>query len=320
MSPLLTKAYRVLIVFELTFKEAFRRRLLVVLVLGCILFMGSGAGCLRACRGMVQSSVQGQEQQMREDMASKGMKQDEIEEVVKSQKSKLDVMEKATQKQLKTAVLGFSYGLIAFWLFMIAGVFTPFLAMNDFQSRTHVMLLARPVTRAEYLSGKYGAILGLLIVNLVLLLGSFHLFTYFSLGDPGWEILRGIPIFVEGLALFTAILMFLSLTVGRIPAIFIGLVLVVVGLVPGIYLMGSPEKIGTGVQQVLIYAAAYGLPQFSINFLYGLGEVLDMPGVDNFLKSAGNQTGFYSLFINAAWLIGVWAGMTMWFRRKDVET
>lgn len=320
MNLLMSKAYRSLIVFELTFKEAFRRRLLVVLVLGCILFMGSGAGCLRACKGMVQSGVEGQEQQMREDLANKGMKQEEIEEVVKSQRSKLDVMEKATQKQLKTAVLGFSYGLIAFWLFMIAGVFTPFLAMNDFQSRTHVMLLARPVTRAEYLSGKYGAIVGLLLVNLALLLGSFHLFTYFSLGDPGWEILRGIPIFIEGLALFTAILMFLSLTVGRIPAIFIGLVLVVVGLVPGIYLMGSPEKIGTGVQQVLIYAAAYGLPQFSINFLYGLGEVLDMPGVDNFLKSAGNRTGFYSLFINALWLIGIWVGMIIWFRRKDVET
>lgn len=320
MNVFAAKAYRALIVFELTFKEAFRRRLLVVLVLGCILFMGSGAGCLRACRGMLQNSVDGQEDQIRHDMQSKGMKQEEIEEVLKEQRSRRDALEKTTSKQIKTAVLGFSYGLIAFWLFMIAGVFTPFLAMNDFQSRTHVMLLARPVTRAEYLSGKYGAILGLLLVNLALLLGSFHLFTYFSLGDPGWEILRGIPIFVEGLALFTAILMFLSLTVGRIPAIFIGLVLVVVGLVPGIYLMGSPEKIGTGLQQILIYAAAYGLPQFSINFLYGLGEVLDMPGVDNFLKSAGNQTGFRSLFINAVWLIAVWVGMTLWFRRKDVET
>ncbi|MBI3396059.1 MAG: ABC transporter permease subunit [Spirochaetia bacterium] len=312
---------RIAVVFELTLKEAMRRRLILVLVLGCVLFMGSGAGCLRACRGLMNQSIEGQEADFKRRLMREGRSAAEIDSQLGQARQQLQEAEKATKRQLKVALLGFSFGLIAFWLYMIAGVFTPFLAMNDFQNRTHVMILARPVTREEYLLGKYCAIVGLLLLNAALLFASFHAFMFLSIGEAGWEVWRGVPIFLEGLALFVALMMFLTLLVGRIPAIFIGISLIAVGIVPAMYVMTSPEKIGEGIQQVLVYGMVYGTPQFSVNFLYGLSEVLDLPGIeDNFLKQAGNKTGLYSLFINAGWLIAVAASLVALFRRREVET
>ena len=93
------------------------------------------------------------------------------------------------------------------------------------------------------------------------------------------------------------------------------------GIVPGFYVISSPEKIGSGAQAALVYGIVYGLPQFSVNFLYGLSEVLDMPGFEgNVLKQAGNTAGLYSLIINAGWTLVVGAAMGFLFRRREVET
>lgn len=321
MQNLLDKLQKIKIIFALTFKEAVRRRLILVLTGGCILFMGSGAGCLNACRGLLQQGQDLQKNQIQSSLAERGLTDQEIQEQMKTLGTDEKKIETIAGKQLKRFILGGSFTMISFWLFLIAGIFTPFLAMNDFQTRTHVLLLSRPVRRWQYLTGKFFAIFAILLVNALLLLLSFHIFFYISFDEFGSEILRGFPIQAELLMLFVTMLMLLSLVLGRIAAIFISLLVLGLTILPGFLLVSDQLPNIAASSRAILMALAYGLPQFGANFFYALGEVIDIPGVgENILKNAGNHAGYWSLFINLGWLAAFWCGLLFLFEKQDMDT
>lgn len=286
--------------------------------------MGTGSTCTRACQGLQRTSIGQERQNFTQKLDESGIQGKQREELLLQFDERSKGIDKDAAKILKFLLLAVSFSIIVFWLYMIAGIFTPFLAMNDFQNRTHVMILARPVLRWEYLAGKYAAILALLVMNLVAMLAAFHLFMYFSVGEGGWEILKGVLIYLQGIAVFVSMMMLITILVGRIPSIFISLVVVGIGSIPGIFLItGKLKDLESQWAKIAVYALAYGLPQFTINFFYGLAEVLDMPGAGDFvnvLKQAGNRTGFYSLFINSGWLAFFWFLMIWRFNRAELDT
>jgi len=292
--------------------------------------MGMGATCTRACRGVVEtSSVQGREDIQRE-LDRHGITGAEKERYLKEFDAQSVQRDKDSAKVFKWLLLGVSFSMIVFWLYTIAGVFTPFLAMNDFQNRNHVMILARPVERWEYLAGKFSAILGMLLLNLTVLLASFHAFFFISIGEPGFEILKGVAILLEGMAVFVSMMMLFSLIIGRIPSMIISLMIVAVTAVPGLFFIsGKMEKIQSQMMKTVVLILGYALPQFGVNFFYGLGQVMDIPGMSGLdtvtaamevLKQAGNKTGLYSIFINLGWLAAFWTVLIYFFQRRELET
>ena len=312
---------RIGIVLGLTFKEAIRRKIIFFLIICCILFIGSGAGCTMLCSKMERTGLATYEKEYLARINTnegltpeqKAIERQKVKEIVLKQRAE-------SNKGTRASFTRFSFTMIAFWLFMLAGIFTPFLAMNDFQSRTHVMILSRTVERWEYLVGKFLAIGGLFFVNLLILLLGTQLFMTFFLGSPSWEIVRGIGIFLQGLLVFTVMLIFISLTAGRFPAVFISIMVVVLGIVPAFTLMTGSEANLEGHWRALVYALGYGLPQYSINFLYALSEMLRDSDMMDAFRKAGNNTGFYSLIINTGWFIVFWALSIFIFNRKEIDT
>lgn len=311
---------RISVIQALAFKESIRRRMILFLVICCVLFIGSGAGCTSACRGMQQ---QGLSLNLNREIArinkleiSADVKTKQIAELKKQFVS----IEKKEARSLKSALLLVVFSMIAFWLFMISGIFTPFLAMNDFHDRTHIMILARPIQRWEYLVGKFFAIGSMLLLNLFVLLLSAFAFIYYFLDEPGWEILNGIGIFIHALILFTSMLIFLSLLFGRLPAIFLGITIVGIGVVPAVYLMtGNVDQISSPFNQGLVYALGYGLPQYALNFFYSLNQVLqEFSETSSFFK-VGNNSGYYSIFINTGWLLVFWVLSLFAFARRQFD-
>ena len=325
MDALLARLGRISVIFLLTLKEAVRSRLVMVLVICCALFMLTGGGCTRACQSLTESG-----QQQQEEAALRIIEQENLSEAEKAEvlaelerrKQQAADFEKSAKKQLKALLLGVSYGMIAFWLFLIAVVATPFLALNDFQNRTHVMLLSRPLARWEYLSGKYLAILGMLLLNLAVLLVSYHLSMYISLDQSGFELYNGLIVFLQGIALLAALLMLVGLNAGRISSIFIVVALAGLSALPGLFLTTGLEDELPRTWRWITNVLAYGLPQLGVNFFYGLGEAMDLPGLEeqNFFKKGGNYHGQYSLLINTAWFILCWILMIVSFKRKDLDT
>lgn len=337
MDTLVAIFNRIGVIFSLTLKEAVRRRLILVLVICCSLFMLIGGACTRlACRGVEvaignqdAAAIERQEKVARQILEREKLSEEERAQVMQEiekrkalsaeRKAELD---KENKKYLKFLFIGVSYAMIAFWLSLIAIVATPFLALNDFQNRTHVLLLSRPLKRWEYLSGKYLAILAMLLLNLVVLLLSYHLAMFLSVEEPGTEIYRGLVIFIQGIMLLAAMLMVAGLNVGRIPSIFIVVVIAVLSILPGLALTTGLHKDFSSGVLLLIDTIAYGTPQLGVNFFYGLGEAVDMPGVEdkNIFKKAGNLSGLYSLLINSIWFVVIWAVMIVLFKRKDLDT
>lgn len=316
---------RIRVIFALTLKEAVRRRLITVLVICCALFMLSGGGCTRACQSLTESSTQQQEEVARQIIEKENLSEEEKAEYlaeIERRKERAAEMEKVGKKQLKYLLLGVSYAMIAFWLFLISVVATPFLALNDFQNRTHVLLLSRPLQRWEYLIGKYLAILAMLALNLIVLLGSYHLSMYISLEESGVELYRGLVIFAQGVALLAVLLMLTGLNAGRIPSIFIVVVIAGLSALPGLFLTSGLDKDFSQDWKILNTALAYGLPQLGVNFFYGMGEAMDLPGLEeqNFFKKGGNFHGQYSLLINTGWFILAWAALIFSFKRKELDT
>ena len=311
---------RVWVVVRLTFQEARRRRLLVFLLVCCVLFIGTGAGCTKACRGLQEGQTQSQRQRMEERIKESALPQSEKEAQLRSLDDKVKSQVKGTTEQLKTFLLTVVFCMIAFWLFLIAGLFAPFLATNDFAERTHVTLLARPLTRAQYLSGKTFAIFGMLVLNLAILLLSAHLFAFLVLEDPAWELLRGAAIFLEGLAVFTAMLVCFSLIIGRIPATLVGLVIVGLGIGPAMYMMSGQMGQESQTTRLVLYGLGYGLPQFGVNFFYALTETLKGTEAAAQFRKAGMNAGAYSLLINAGWFLVFSAVSVLILRRKELDT
>ncbi len=311
---------RIWVIVRLTFQEALRRRLIVFLVVCCVLFIGTGAGCTRACRGLQEGQTQAERQRIVERIKESPAPEAEKEAQIRRLDEQVSASLKGGRDQLKSLLLTVVFGMIAFWLFLIAGLFTPFLAMNDFAERTHVTLLARPLSRTQYLGGKFAAILGMLLLNLVILLVASHVFAYLVLEDPSWELLRGAAIFLEGLAVFAAMLICLSLIVGRVPASIVGLVIVGLGIAPAMFMMTDQISSQGPTAKVILYGLGYGLPQYAVNFFYALTEILKGTEATAQFRKVGVNAGPYSLLINAAWLVAFGAVSVALLRRKELDT
>lgn len=311
---------RVGVVIQITLQEAVRRRLILFLLVCCVLFIGTGAGCTKACSGMQESSMQGQRERVIERIKSSTLPQEQKDQQLRQVEAQISAQKQSTNREMKSMLLAVVYSMIAFWLFLIAGLFTPFLAMNDFEERTHVTILARPITRWQYLLGKFAAILVMLCLNLLILLLAAHGFTYLVLEDFGWPLLRGVAIYLEGLLVFTAMLICLSLLVGRIPAAIVGLIVVCLGIAPAMYMMSGSMAQASGGTQLTLYALGYGLPQFGVNFLYGLSETMQGVEAANPLRKAGINAGPHSLWINALWFLAFCALSVLILRRKELDT
>ena len=310
----------VFVVIRLTLQEARRRRLIVFLVVCCVLFIGTGAGCAKACRGLEEGQTKAERQRIVEKIKESALSQTEKDAQVRLLDEQVVSRLKGGSERLKSFLGMVIFCMIAFWLFMIAGLFAPFLAMNDFTERTHVTLLARPLSRSQYLLGKFLAIFGMLVLNLAILLVSSHVFSYLVLEDPVWDLLRGAAIFLEGLAVFTAMLICLSLLVGHVPASLVGLVIVGLGVMPAIFLMTGQMEQQSLTGRVILYGLGYGLPQFGVNFFYALSEGLRGMEVTAQFRKAGMNAGPYSLLINAAWFLIFGAISVLILRRKELDT
>ncbi len=312
---------RIWAVQNLAFMEAIRRKLLLFLIIFSVLFLFSGGGCTRGCISMQKGAIEFQKERriakIREaQQLTEEQKKAQIEALEKAFKN-TETREKTFTKSMLSAV---TYTMIGFWLFLLSGIFTPFLAMNDFQNRTHVMILARPVQRWEYLVGRFLAIMALLLVNLLIMLLVAHGLMFALSGDPGWHLLKGLGIFAMALLTFTAMQMFLSLVVGRVPSLFLGIIIVGLGIMPAFSLLGATTDQLSAGWRAFVYGAGYGLPQFSINFLYGLTEVAADLDMTRSLRKVGNNTGPLSPLLNLVWFIVFWAASITLLNRREIET
>lgn len=324
MESVLEVFNRIRVVTALTFREAVRRKLLLILLLGCMAFMGIGSLCNGLARASVDSNLERQRFMIEEQMRRQGVPPEEIESQLQEFDAQRDEMRKEEERSYEMGGVFLTYASFAFWTFALALIFTPFLALNDLYTRNHVLLLARPLQRWEYLLGRAAGLFAMILGSLLALGIVFHAFMLLAHGTWGFGIWRGVLILLEGLVVWLMLLFVLTLLVGRIPAIFLGLVILGVSVIANWGLILEADL--DGAYQAALYGLGYGLPQFGVNFVHGwIESVRDYPEAAQLtgqlrLGQVGNDTDFYALWINAAWLLGLWAVGWLIFRRRELDT
>jgi len=318
MNELLEKLFRISIIAGLGVKETIRKKLLFFLLISCIVFIATGAGCTNACMGMTDSGMEAQYIAKKEEIQSGNLP--EKAEMLAQLEDQYRAVKKESGEKLTMVLSIVVFSITGFWLFLIAAIFTPFTVMNDFDQRMHVMILARPVSRTEFLVGKFSAILFVMLLNLVIMLAASGILTYLSVGETGFVILKGMLIFLQGLAVFTSMMLFFSLVIGRLPAVFLGFVLPWLTVIPAISIINGDMTSELTLTNIFTYVFAYGLPQYSINYFYSLSFVIQDIDFLNNMHKIGNNTGIYSLFINTVWF-GIFWGISIFIlNKKDIET
>lgn len=316
---------RVSVIFALTFQEARRRRLLIIFLIGCILFMGGGATCTNGCRHLERSGYDQYRTQLQQDMARRQMSPEEQQQKLAELDSQYKLQSKDSERNLQTALVVVGYGLIAFWSYLLAAFFVPFLAFNDFATNLHVLILARPVRRWEYLLGKFAAAAGLVLASAALLLLCYFPLMKFVTGGWGFQILAGLLYLLQGIIVWILLLMFLSLAAGRLIAVFLGLVVLALGIVPG-YLIALQTPLEGGLTgQAVVYVLGYGLPQMTVNFVHGFGAMaVSLPGLEGTiqesgLRKIGNHSAWHAIVLNFVWIAALWTGLVLLFRRRELD-
>ena len=293
---------RIFTIIKLTLREAVRRRLIYFLLLSGVLFIAAGTGCVSACQNLQSNAI--------------SMTQDDAGNTpaIDTRQSE----QNGGEIVINSILSAFLFSMIAICLYATSALFTPFLAMNDFQTGNHITLLSRPLRRSEYLTGKFTAIIALLLMALsILLLSSFGAIYLFR-GSTDWNLLRGVPALFSGILTFTAMLFFLSLFLDRILAPVFSILILSLSAIPGISLISGKEDAITDLgSQIAFYSMAYGLPGYALNFFYALDIVLKNSPIH--VIKVGVNSGLYATFVNLVWFLVFYSLSLLIFQKKKLN-
>lgn len=347
MKPILQSLNRIFVIFRITYRESIRRRLVWIFVGSCVFFSLSGACTAKFIATKISES---EAQAKLPDKASYmararahyegrlGIHGKELDELLRQEEERYaqmkaaqdpEIQKKRGEKTARTAemmVVAFCFLLFAGWSYLLAALFTPFIALNDLQLGSHVLLLASPLRRSEYLVGKFLAILGMVLSSLVLMLLTYHAGMLWLYGHPGFAILKALPLLVQGLSLFIAMIILLSLVMGRMPALLLSLAVLFFSAIPAVPVL-SQMPIASGFDRWVIYTG-FALPQFGVNgltaMIYAVGSyeearsLLSQSHLNIF--KIGAVMHYYSMWINLAWFVLFGGLSVILFGRKELNT
>ena len=320
MNTVIDSIKKIYVITALGLKESVRKKLLLFLLICCILFTGTGAGCANACMKMTDGNLELQLEEQKVRIANMETNPEHKQKMLMDLHEEFAQAKNQGEKTFKNVLYVVIFSMIAFWLYLISALFTPFLALNDFQTRTHVLLLSKSLTRWEYLLGKFSSILTLMILNLLLMILSSALFLYLSLDDLGLPLLKSLLVFSQGLLVFASMVIFLTLVTGRLPGIILSTAITVITVVPAIGILNGDLSIYKMGDNAVIYALAYGLPQLAMNYFYALSFSVSDLDLFKDLHKIGNTSGMVSVIFNTFWFAIFWSLSIFTFNRKDLDT
>ena len=334
-------------IFSITFRESIRRKLVLIFVASCVLFSISGSCSAK----LISMQLNKGDSQIRElppkdeflkqrkqslvEMGLKGaelqrqLASDEFQYEMAAQQNTPEAKMKAKEERSQLSemiVIGFCISLFAAWSYLLAALFTPFIALNDLYTGSHVLLLASPLQRWEYLAGKFLAILAMVVSSLVLMLLTFHVGMYVLYGHAGMSIWKGVPLLIQGLSLFILMNILFSFVTGRMPAIILSFIILLLSAIPAVPLISDMEMTSTTGEMVKY--SGYAIPQLGINYFMALIYSIDsypqatelLANMKLTINKIGSNFALYSILINTAWLVAFAAIAGFIFQKRELNT
>jgi ABC-type transport system involved in multi-copper enzyme maturation permease subunit len=257
-----------------TLKEGLRNRLLYILLGIALLIIFSSRGCMSSC----SASFQG------------------------NQLSDYEVARNVT-----TVV----FHIIMFWSLTVAGLLSMGAVLGDIESGVITVFISKPISRFEYLFGKFVGVSLISIINIALLgLGLFFV-SYSKTLICQYDIFLACAVFTLNIFLLISFIFLISLISTRIIAMAIGIIFYLMSVGLDIPLYFDSIRYGlTGSEASLLTLKIlyFALPQWGATQFYATSFIYDV---------FSSSMSFWPIPHTLIYTVFIWLLMVLLFGRKE---
>ena len=180
---------------------------------------------------------------------------------------------------------------------------------REIERRTIHTLLARPISRSEYVIGKYIGMVVTIVLNVAIMFTLYGALVHFYLGQFKIELLAAVYLIGVELAVISAFSLFFSVVASPFLGAFFTSVLFVVGHLAQDILRFA-DMLPEGIGRMIFRSAGYVIPHLEYFNIKGMA-VYGKPVTIDYLAWT---TGYGLLYATALVLISI-----VIFRRKDLR-
>lgn len=165
-------------------------------------------------------------------------------------------------------IIGFF--IITFWGLTLAGLLSMGAILTDIETGVITTFISKPISRFEYLMGKFIGIVAVVLLNVAILALGFSILAYLRAGIFPLHLFLALGVFVVNLLMLISFILLVSLVSARIIAMIFGILayLFSVGIAIPVYIDALRDKmVGSSMSPVLeiIY---FAFPQWGSAHIY----------------------------------------------------
>ncbi len=201
--------------------------------------------------------------------------------------------------------------IITFWGLTLAGLLSMGAVVGDIETGVITGFISKPISRLEYLLGKFVGVIAVVLLNIVVLGIGFSLLAFLKAGLFPFALFGSLGIFVLNIMLLISFIFLISLVTSRIIAMVFGILAYVFSTVFDIfvYFDALREKITGSVSTQLIMKIIYfAFPQWGSTWFYSASFINDF---------FSQSMSFWPVAHTLLYLCLVWVLMAFVFSRKE---
>jgi ABC-type transport system involved in multi-copper enzyme maturation permease subunit len=183
--------------------------------------------------------------------------------------------------------------------------------VSDIETGVITTFISKPLSRLEYLLGKFIGVLAVVLLNVAVLAVGFSILAFLKAGMFPFSLLAALGIFVLNIMLLISFIFLISLVTSRVIAMVFGILGYVFSTVFDIfvYFDSLREKlVGSAPTQLIMKVIYFAFPQWGSTWFYSASFV------NNFFSQS---MSFWPLAHTVLYLSLIWVLMAFVFSKKE---
>jgi Cu-processing system permease protein len=201
--------------------------------------------------------------------------------------------------------------IISFWGLTLAGLLSMGAIVSDIETGVITTFISKPLSRLEYLLGKFIGVLAVVLLNIAVLALGFSILAFLKAGLFPFSLLAALGIFVLNIVLLISFIFLISLVTSRVIAMIFGILAYVFSTVFDIFIYFDPlrEKlVGSASTELIMKIIYFAFPQWGSTWFYSASFVYD---------AFSQSMSFWPVAHTVLYLGLVWVLMAFVFSRKE---
>lgn len=209
-------------------------------------------------------------------------------------------------------ILGFH--VIIFWGLTLAGLLSMGALLGDIETGVITVFISKPITRFQYLMGKFLGVSAVVLLNMAILGAGFFILAYLKAGSWPFELFIALGIFTLNIFMLISFIFLVSLATARIIAMVFGIVgyIFSIGIDIPFYfdaIRKGMEESGSNVTLIIFKILYFAFPQFGSTQFYAASFVGELFG--------NSVMSFWPAIHTLVYTILFWLLMVLFFGRKE---